>query len=103
MVTEDIEIRQIIEAKVVEKDGKEYLDVKNVKVHLKVKKLMIKFDSRTGNPDINDTVNKVINENWRDIYNELKPDLEKNIGSVVKSLIKPMFSEVSYKDFFLPA
>lgn len=103
MVTEDIEIRQIIEAKVVEKDGKEYLDVKNVKVHLKVKKLMIKFDSRTGNPDINDTVNKVINENWRDIYNELKPDLEKNIGSVVKSLIKPMFSEVPYKDFFLPA
>lgn len=67
---------------------------------MKVNKLTIKFDSRTGNPQINETVNKVINDNWRDIYAELKPDLEKNTGEVIKSIIRPIFVEIPYREFY---
>lgn len=95
-----MEVRQILDVDVIEKNGKQYLDIKNVKVHLKVKQVYINFDSRTGNPEVNETINKVINENWRDIYKEVKPDLEKNIGEVIKALVKPMFSEIPYKEFF---
>lgn len=100
--TENVEIRQVFETQVVEKGGEEYLEIKNVRVQLTVSKLTIQFNSRTGNEAINDTVNKVVNENWKDIYYELKPDLEKNIGDVIKSLVKPMFGDIPYKDFFLP-
>lgn len=86
----------------VEKSGKEYLEIKGVRIHLTVSKLSIHFNSRTGSEQINDTVNKVVNENWKDIYYELKPDLEKSIGDVIKALVKPVFSEIAYTDFFLP-
>lgn len=96
-----MEIRQIVEADVIEKDGKDYLDIKHVRVHMKIGKLSIKFNSRTGNPQINDTINKVINDNWQEIYQELKPDMQKNIADVVKDLIRPIFLEIPYQEFFL--
>lgn len=97
---ENLEIRQIVEADVIERDGKDYLDIKNIRVHMKLSKLTIKFNSRTGNPQINETINKVINENWRDIYSELKPDLEKNTGDVIKAIVRPIFLEIPYQEFF---
>lgn len=102
MCTENVEIRQVFDTKVVEKAGKEYLEIKGVRIHLTVSKLSIHFNSRTGSEQINDTVNKVVNENWKDIYYELKPDLEKSIGDVIKALVKPVFNEIPYKEFFLP-
>lgn len=98
----NLEIRQIIDFDVVQKDGKDYIKIKNVRVHLKLSKFSVQFKSKTGNQAVNDTVNKVINENWRDIFPELKPDLEKNIGDVVKSIISPIFSEIPYQGFYLP-
>lgn len=102
MRIENVEIRQVFNTNVVEKSGREYLDIKSVRIQLIVSKLNIYFNSRTGSEEINDTVNKVVNENWKDIYYELKPDLEKSIGDVIKSLVKPMFDEMPYEDFFLP-
>lgn len=97
----NLEIRQIIDFDVVQKDGKDYIKIKNVRVHLKLSKFSVQFKSKTGNQAVNDTVNKVINENWREIFPELKPDLEKNIGDVVKSIISPIFSEIPYQGFYL--
>lgn len=84
------------------KDGREYLDVKGVKLDLKVGKLSIVFQNSDNNKEINDVVNKVINENWKEIFYELKPDLEKNTGDVILSLVKPMFAEIPYSEFYLP-
>lgn len=92
----------MFDTKVVERDGKEYLDIKGVRISLTVSKLSIHFNSHTGSEQINDTVNKVVNENWKDIYYELKPDLEKSIGDIIKALLKPVFNEIPYKEFYLP-
>lgn len=100
-ILDNLEIRQIIDFDVVQKDGKDYIKIKNIRVHLKLAKFSVQFKSKTGNQAVNDTVNKVINENWRDIFPELKPDLEKNIADVVKSIISPLFSEIPYQDFYL--
>lgn len=99
---ENAEMRQIIDADVIMKNGKAYLNIKNVRINLKVSKLNIHFHSKTGNEQINDTVNKVVNDNWRDIFYEIKPDLEKSISEVITALIKPIFDEIPYEDFFLP-
>lgn len=68
---------------------------------MKLAKLQIHFDSRTGNKEVNDSINKVVNDNWRDLYKELKPDLEKNTAEVIKSIIGPLFENIPYNDFFL--
>lgn len=97
----NVETRQLIDFDVIERDGKEYIKIKNVRPHLKISNFSVQFKSKTGNPTVNDTVNKVINDNWREIYAELKQDLEKNVGDVIKSIISPLFDEIPYQDFFL--
>ncbi|XP_031635972.1 circadian clock-controlled protein-like [Contarinia nasturtii] len=96
----NLEIRQFVDFDVIQKNGKDYIKVKNIRVHLKLSKFSVQFKSKTGNPTVNDTINKVVNENWREIYSELKPDLEKNIGEVVKAMVTPIFSDIPYQEFF---
>lgn len=96
-----MELRQSIDFDVIQKDGKDFIKIKNVRVHSKLSKFHVEFKPKSGNPTVNDSINKVINENWREIYAELKPDLEKNIGEVVKSIVAPLFAEIPYQEFFL--
>lgn len=98
---ENMELKQNIESEVITKNGKDYLHVKSVRVHMKLAKLQINFDSRTGSKEVNDEINKVVNQQWRDIYKEIKPDLEQNIAEVIKSMIGPLFDNIPYQDFFL--
>lgn len=67
---------------------------------MKLTNFSVQFKSKTGNPTIENTINQVINENWREIYAELKPDLEKNVGEVIKSIMTPLFDRVPYQEFF---
>lgn len=97
----NVETRQSIEFDVIERNGREYIKIKNVRPHLKLTGFSVQFKSKTGNPVVEDTVNKVINENWREIYAELKPDLEKNVGDVIKAIMTPLFDKVPYEEFFL--
>ncbi|XP_055295339.1 circadian clock-controlled protein daywake-like [Sitodiplosis mosellana] len=97
----NMEIRQNIDVDVIQKNGKDYIKIKNVRVHIKLNKFSVDFKSKTGNPAINDTINKAINENWREIYAELKQDLEKSIADVIKALISPIFENMPYQEFFL--
>lgn len=97
----NVETRQNIEFDVIERDGKEYVKIKNVRPHLKLTNFSVQFKSKTGNPTVENTINKVINENWRELYAELKPDLEKNVGEVIKSIMSPLFDKVPYQEFFL--
>lgn len=99
--TANLEIRQFVDFDVIQKNGKDYIIVKNVRAHMKLSKFAVEFKSKTGNSEINNTINKVINENWRDIFAALKPDLERNIGDVVKSIVAPLFEQIPYEDFFL--
>lgn len=94
-------MKQLIDAEVVTKNGKDYLHVKSVRVHMKLAKLQIHFNSKTGSPEVNETINTIVNENWRDIYKELKPALEENIAEVITSIIGPLFDNIPYQEFFL--
>lgn len=87
---------------VVVKDGKEYLNIKEIKLDMKVVKLISHLRSTNNNKEINDVINKVMNDNWKEIFHEMKPDLEKTISDVILALIKPIFDEIPYEELFLP-
>lgn len=48
-----------------------------------------------------ETLNKVMNENWELIFNELRPALEKAFGEVFLKYTKGIFDKVAYNDIFL--
>lgn len=53
-----------------------------------------------GDKLLGDTTNQFLNENWRDIFNELQPAMLKAIGIMNLGVAKPVFDEVPYADLF---
>lgn len=53
-----------------------------------------------GDKLLGDTTNQFLNENWRDIFNELQPAMLKAIGIMNLGVAKPVFDEVPYAELF---
>lgn len=83
---------------IIQKDGKEYVKVKTVHLHLKVTNFSMDFKSKSLHPTINNIANKVINANWKLLKAEIDHDLEKYIGDVIKSIIVPITDKIAIQD-----
>lgn len=71
-------------------------------VILRTQRLYMQFDNLFGgDKTLGAGMNQFLNENWRDILNELKPVLKKAIGKIVKGLVNPIFGKFPYNDLFL--
>lgn len=84
----------------VTRDGEDYLEIESVKVEMSLQKMSMDLKDNLNENVIVGTINQVLNDNWRDIFYELKPDFEMNIGEVIKSLIAPVFHTIPYKSLF---
>lgn len=98
--TEGVDVVQQINANVVTRDGEDYLEIESVKVEMTLQKMSIDLKDNLNENVIVGTFTQVLNENWRDIFNELKPDFEKSIGNVIKLLIAPVFHAIPYRSLF---
>lgn len=83
---------------VIQKEGKDYIKVKNVHLHLKVSNFSMDFKSTSLHPTINNIANKVINANWERLKAEIDNDLERYIGDVIKSIIVPITDKIAIQD-----
>lgn len=45
-------------------------------------------------------MNEFLNENWRDIWGELKPVVEEAFAQICKNIINNVFTRMPYKDLF---
>ncbi|GLG92890.1 Uncharacterized protein GBIM_00439, partial [Gryllus bimaculatus] len=48
-----------------------------------------------------DTMNTLMNENWRDLWGELRPAFEQTFGAVFHQITKRIFEKVPFDDVFL--
>lgn len=55
-----------------------------------------------GNYAFSQTTKKFLNDNWREILNEVKPLVTKAVAAVYKAIAGPIFIKHPYKDLFLP-
>lgn len=85
--------------------------IKNNQLYVQTKKFRFTFDvSRlyiylenlfNGDKALSDNMNLFLNENWRDIFQELKPSIEDAFTQILNSLVNSVFSKVPYSDFFI--
>lgn len=99
-MAEGVEVNLKLIANVVNRDGDDYLDLQKVNVDLKIKKMTVDIKDNLNDNLIMSTVNQVMNDNWREIFDEMKPDFEKFISETYKEVVKPVFDRVPYKNFF---
>ncbi|XP_044764566.1 circadian clock-controlled protein daywake-like [Coccinella septempunctata] len=55
-----------------------------------------------GDKRLGEEINKVLNDNWKEIYDELVPSYEAAIGSWLSSIANRFFARVPINEIFLP-
>ncbi|XP_037028821.1 protein takeout-like [Bradysia coprophila] len=101
---ENLDVTAKFDPRVDIKNGKEYLQFKNVDVDFTTTRLYMYFeDLFNGDRVLGETTNKFLNENWYDILKELKLVFRDTIGGILKNIIGSVFAAFPYADFFVEA
>ncbi|XP_069702792.1 protein takeout-like [Periplaneta americana] len=85
------------------KDDEVYWDVTEFDVHVESLQLFqVRFENLfNGNKTLGDNTNRVLNENWKEFFEELRPTLHDTFGGLFKKLCNVIFHKVPERDIFL--
>lgn len=87
--------------KPVEKNGKVYMQTDNLQLSVQPAKLIMQFGNMfNGDPVLGPTTNQFLNENWADIYRELRGSVEAAFSKVIETIINNVFASLQYKNAF---
>uniref|UniRef100_A0A1A9WGV7 Haemolymph juvenile hormone binding protein n=1 Tax=Glossina brevipalpis TaxID=37001 RepID=A0A1A9WGV7_9MUSC len=85
----------------VEKDGNIYMKPEKFHMHVNIKRSIYNFENLfNGDKALGDNMNKFLNENWKDIFDETKDSISKEFGVVVKHVIEQVFAKYPYAKYF---
>ncbi|XP_031638896.1 protein takeout-like [Contarinia nasturtii] len=88
--------------KVIEKTGKEYIQTERFQLDFDTERLHINLDNLfNGDKALGENMNQFLNENWRDILNELKPSISFAVEEILKGIINRIFLKIPYSEIFL--
>lgn len=91
----------MVDCDVVERGGKQYVDVKDVHADVKdIGHYSMKFQSPNVIPFVTAAVNRIINANWRLLFKTLGKQLQKNARELFLALFEPIFKLVPIQDFY---
>uniref|UniRef100_A0A1I8MYD8 Hemolymph juvenile hormone binding protein (JHBP) n=2 Tax=Musca domestica TaxID=7370 RepID=A0A1I8MYD8_MUSDO len=95
----DVTMTTVILGERQKKNGKSYLNVKDINVNYDVGKVQIHLNNLfNGDNALGDRMNAFLNENWDSLSEELRPLLEKAFSSVIRSSTDKLFKAYSYDD-----
>lgn len=99
----DIEEVVKINTKFVEKKGGIHLEVASQDVDVSVKNGKFYFENLfNGNKELGEQTNTFINENWQELYKELKPVISNAVGGAVAYVVKIVLAGYTYDEIFPP-
>lgn len=88
--------------RVIEKNGKQFIQTERFQLDFDTTRLQIKLENLfNGDKALGDNMNNFLNENWRDIFNELKPAITFAVEEILKGIINRIFLKIPYTDIFL--
>lgn len=58
------------------------------------------FVSAKSDDPFGPSLNVLLNENWRDILEDLRPTFEASIAKLVRSVVRPFFASMPYREYF---
>lgn len=95
-------INHTIYGEPVERKGKTYWNFKEYTVTLRPDKVLFNFENLfDGDVRLGTEINKVLNENWNEVFTDVRDGYEKSFGIIFHGLANRVFSRVSIKDIFL--
>jgi hypothetical protein len=92
-----------LEAEPQTKSGKVYWNVVKFEVNINsLDNFKVRFDNLfNGDEALSESTNKILNENWQQLWKELQPSLEETFAAVFLQYSNDIFSRVPEEDIFL--
>lgn len=84
-----------------EKNGRTHLKITDFKLNMKIKKFIVYFENLFNDVKISKQLNIFFNENWEDIFKELKDPICRGIEGHIRDVYSEVFNKVPYDDLFL--
>ncbi|KAF5284910.1 hypothetical protein FQA39_LY16865 [Lamprigera yunnana] len=90
-----------ITAKVFTRNEKEYLEIKRFDVSLEPEKAEYNFRNLfNGDPTLGDTMNKILNDNWKDVLDDVKTGYEEALSIIFRRIANLIFKKVPLDEIF---
>lgn len=94
----DVNIQVNIDCDVVERNGREYMNITGVHPQLHIAHLSADIEYENIGPFVSHIANGLFDSNWRKLLETINPDLELHIGDVIKLILVPIFDEVAINE-----
>lgn len=89
--------------KVIIKKGKQYIQTDKFHLDFDTTRMRLHLENLfNGDKALGDNMNEFLNENWRDILDELKPSITYAVSEILKGIINRIFAKIPYDSVFLP-
>ncbi|RZB38887.1 JHBP domain containing protein, partial [Asbolus verrucosus] len=83
------------------KDGETYMKFKNTKFAFDPGFVSFNFENLfNGDKELGDNINKVLNDNWQDVFQDVKSGYEQALSLVAEGIINQFFTKLSAEDVF---
>ncbi|BET02424.1 Haemolymph juvenile hormone Hypothetical protein protein (JHBP) [Nesidiocoris tenuis] len=83
------------------KKGKTYLDIKKYDYRFKPSKMTLNLENLfNGEKALSDNMNKILNANWEEVLNELKPSFEDALSEIFRDVTNRLFSKVPLDELY---
>ncbi|KAK3913672.1 Protein takeout [Frankliniella fusca] len=98
----DVTTDLVIKGKRITKaDGKDYLDIQSVIAKLTPKRMEMKMENLfNGDKQLGETMNRVMNDNWQQVYAEVGPSFAQAYQELFKRPARALFLHVPIDDIY---
>ncbi|ALC46906.1 CG11854, partial [Drosophila busckii] len=102
MILEHCKIHVVVKMKAgTNAEGQTMAEVQDVIMQVDPQKVHYSMENLfNGQKDLSDNLHALINDNWKDIFNELKDDIGGGMGKIFKALLNRAFSKLPLEEVF---
>ncbi|XP_023295618.2 uncharacterized protein LOC111678480 [Lucilia cuprina] len=94
----EVRVKVVLE----KRNGKNYAKIKKIKALIEPEQMLVKLDNIfNGNAVLSDTINDVINQNWKDVWSELQGGINQALEILIINVMSGILTELSTDDFYV--
>jgi hypothetical protein len=102
-LSEDARISGYLDYEEDKRNGKTHLKFIDHHLALDVGHVYFHFDNLfDGQKELGDNINKILNDNWRDVFDDVKEGYVQVVNTIIQSLLTNFWQKVSLEDALDP-
>lgn len=84
-----------------QKNGQTHMKILDVKLSTEPEHVTFQFDNLfNGDKTLGDNINKVMNDNWKDVYDDVKLNYSEAFSTITKTIFNSLLERVPLSELF---